>query len=164
MSYQEKRTLATMTSGILVLAAYGIYAFGGGGAETFAANDLRARAISMLVFIGVGVVATIIIQIVFHIFFSAAVAIRERNCEENEVEKQIKIEMIEDERDKLIELKSSKVGFICAGVGFFLGLIALVLNFPAIVMLDIVFISFNIASLIEGLTTIIYYRKGAAYA
>lgn len=94
MSYQEKRTLATMTSGILVLAAYCIYAFGGSGAEALAANDLRTRAITMLAFIGVGVVATIIIQIVFHTFFSAAIAIRERNCEEDEVEKQIKIEMV----------------------------------------------------------------------
>lgn len=61
-------------------------------------------------------------------------------------------------------MKSSKVGFIFAGSGFFLGLVALALNFPAIVMLDILFISFNVATLIEGITTIIYYRRGAAYA
>ncbi len=160
MSYSEKRTIASILGGILVLAAYCIYAFGKYQAGLLPADDLRAWAITMLIFIGVGIVAMIIIQIVFHILLSIAVAIRDRNYAETEVENSIKQEMVEDERDRLIELKSSKVGFAFAGAGFVLALLALVLRYSPMVMLNILFISFSAGSMVEGVTSLVYYRNG----
>lgn len=164
MSYQEKRTITSIFSGLLVLAAYCIYAFGRVRAGIVDPGDLKFWAVTMLVFIGIGIGATIIIQIIFHIFFSVSVAvqksIQENNCDEKEIEKSITLETIEDERDKLIELKSMRVGFALAGIGFVGGLLALVLNYAPEITLNIFFFSFSVGSLCEGAAQLIYYRRG----
>lgn len=163
MSYQEKKTLASITSGVLLLAAYCLYAFN--PANTPA--DLKAWAVTMLIFIAIGIGATIIIQIVFHILFSIGVAIQEkiqnRECDDKDIEKNIKLEMVEDERDKLIEMKSNQVGFAIAGFGFVAALLALVFNYSPVVMLNILFITFSFGSICEGIYQFILYRRGYSH-
>jgi hypothetical protein len=164
MSYQEKRTLTSITSGAILLAAYCLYAFN--PAHTPA--DLKHWAITMLIFIGIGIAVTIVIQIVFHILFAISVAIQEKiqnnECDEKEIDKSIKTEMIEDERDKLIEMKSNQIGFGVSGFGFILALVALVLNFSPVVMLNILFITFCLGSICEGVYQFILYRRGYSHA
>jgi hypothetical protein len=164
MSYQEKRTVVTVLTGILILAGYCIYAFGKVSAGVESEGDLKFWAFSMLLFIGIGVVANIIIQIVFHILMSIGIAIKEQiqngSVNDEEIEKSLELEMVEDEMDKLIGLKSMRIGFAVAGIGFVAGLIALVMDYSPAVMLNIIFISFNVGSILEGITQIYYYRKG----
>lgn len=168
MSYQEKRTITSITTGLLVLAAYCLYAFNPSRLSLITPGDLKPWAITMLIFIGIGVAATIIIQIVFHILLSISIAIREKMQNEQigdkeiekAVEKSIGTEMVEDEMDKLIELKSSRVGLIFAGIGFVGGLLSLVLNYSPVVMLNILFLSFSVGSIFEGFTQIYFYRRG----
>lgn len=164
MSYQEKRTITSIFVGAMVLAAYCIYAFGRFNSGTAAADDLRFWASTMLIFIGIGIGAGIIIQIIFHIIFSISIAIKEsirdEQCDEKEIEKKIERETVEDERDKLVELKSMRVGFIIAGLGFVGALVSLVLNNSAMVMLNILYISFCIGSIFEGIAQFYYYRMG----
>lgn len=164
MSYQEKRTLVSILTGVLLLAAYCVYAFGSALPDMSAPDGLKFWATTMLIFIGIGVVGSIIIQIVFHILLSIAIAVKKQvnsdRCDEKEVEKTIELEMVEDERDKLIELKSTRISFAVAGIGFIAALVALVLNFPAAVMLNILFISFCIGTIIEGITQLYFYRRG----
>ena len=164
MSYQEKRTIVSIITGAIVLAAYCIYAFGQYNSGAVAQGDLKFWAGTMLVFIGIGVAASIVIQIIFHILLSVAIAaqkkIRDENCDDKEIEKTIGAEMVEDEMDKLIELKSMRVGFFFAGIGFVAGLVALVLNYSPVVMLNILFLSFLSGSLLDGFTQLYYYRKG----
>lgn len=164
MSYQEKRTITSIFSGLLVLTAYCIYAFGKYQAGLVTPGDLKFWAVTMLIFIGIGIGVTIFIQIVFHILLSVSIAvkktIRENQCDEKEIEKSIKLETVEDERDKLIELKSTQVGFVIAGIGFVGALVSLVLNYPPEVMLNIFYISFSVGSLCEGVAQLIYYRGG----
>ncbi|MBA4383377.1 MAG: hypothetical protein C0410_01440 [Anaerolinea sp.] len=164
MSYQEKKTLASITSGALLLAAYCLYAFN--PARTPA--DLKEWAVTMLVFIAIGVGATVIIQIVFHILFSIGVAIQgkiqNREFDDKDIEKNIKLEMVEDERDKLIEMKSNQVGFGVAGFGFIAALVALVLNYSPAVMINILFITFSLGSVCEGIYQFILYRRGYSHA
>lgn len=165
MSYQEKRTVTSMIIGALVLAAYCIEAFGLYQSGAVAPGDLKLWAITMLKYIVIGVVAAIVIQVVFHIFLSISIEVKEtiRNGKttEQEIEKKIKSEMVEDERDKLINLKSNLVGFILAGIGFVWGLILLALDSSPVVMLNILFISFSAGSLFEGFAQLYFYRKGA---
>lgn len=160
MSYQEKRTLATISSGAILLAAYCLYSFN--PANTPA--DLKGWATTMLVFIGIGIAFTIIIQIVFHILLSISIAIREKmqnmQADDKDIEKNIAVEMVEDERDKLIDLKSNKVGFAFAGFGFIIALLALRFNYSPVVMLNIMFITFSFGSICEGFAQLYFYRKG----
>jgi uncharacterized membrane protein len=156
MSYQEKKTIASIISGMLVLAAYCIYVFGINQTIT----DLKQSAATILIFIGIGIVATIIIQIIFHMVYAASLAIKKGKCDDEEIDSEMKACMVEDEMVKLIELKSSKVGYVIAGIGFVAGLISLVLGVAPVVMLNIFFLSSCGGSLIEGFSGLHYYRKG----
>ena len=168
MSYQEKKILTSITSGIFVLAAYCLYAFNPTRLASIAQGDLKQWATTMLVFIGIGVGFTIIIQIVFHILFSISVAVQEKirnnDTDDIAIENNIKLEMVEDERDRLIELKSNRVGFTVAGLGFVAALVSLVLNYSPAVMLNLLFISFSFGSLCEGFAQLFYYRRGVVNA
>lgn len=164
MSYQEKRTLFSIVSGILILVAYGIYAYGKYQSGAMIADDLTFWAKTILTFIGIGIVVNIVGQIVFHILIAIQIAIKEKihdvNADDKDIEKSIQNEMVTDEMDKIIELKSMRIGFFVSGMGFMSGLIMLVLNYSPVVMLQIVFVSFSVGSLLEGFLQLYYYRKG----
>jgi uncharacterized membrane protein len=168
MSYAEKRTVVSIITGIALLAAYSLYAFGrvqSGAAEM---NDLRFWATTMLIFIGIGIVATIIIQIVFHILLSIGIAvtrkIQDQSIDDKAIEKSIGTEMVEDEMDRLIELKAVRVGVTLTGVGFVAGVALLALGYAPVVMLNVFFYAIGGGSILEGLAQIFYYRKGVAHA
>ena len=168
MSYQEKRTIVSVLTGIAVLAAYCIYAFGQAQAINVAPTDLKFWALTMLIFIGIGVGASIIIQIVFHILLSIGLAIKKTiengTVDDKVIEQEIGSEMVEDEMDKLIELKSTRVGFAIAGIGFVAALLSLILNYSPAVMLNVLFISFCAGSILEGFAQLYYYRRGIRHA
>jgi hypothetical protein len=158
MSYKEQKTITQLVTSSVVFAAYCIHAFGQYQARAVAEGDLRFWAITMLTFIGIGIVASIVILIVFHILHSIGISIREKVWDhdrgEKEIETAIKSEMIEDEMDKLIELKSNRIGFFVAA------LVSLAMNQSPVVMLNIIFISFFAGSLLEGGAQLYYYRRG----
>ena len=68
--------------------------------------------------------------------------------------------MYEDERDKLINLKSSRIGYVCAGVGFIAGLIALAFGISAVVALHIIAGAFAVGSIIEGCVSVYLDEMG----
>lgn len=162
MSYQEKRVIVSFITGAALLTVYCIYAFGPSGLG--AAADLKDWAILMLKFVGIGIGANIAIQIIFHIFLSIGMAvtakIRNESTDDKDLEKSIQAEMMEDERDKLIERKSTWIGFLSAGIGFIAGLVLLATGYSAVVMLNTLFISFFVGSLLEGVAQLAYYRQG----
>ena len=158
MSYQEKKTLASIVTGVLVVAAYCVYALGKIQSQVAVLDNLQFWGTTMLIFIGIGVAAAIVIQIIFHILLSISIAVKEGT--DKGVEKKMKGEMVEDEMDKLIELKSMKLGFAVCGAGFIAALISLAANSPAGVMLNILFLSFFLGSLSEGAMSLYYYRAG----
>jgi len=164
MSYQEKKIITSIVSGFILMGAYVMHALDRYRAGTAPADDLALWAGMMLRYIGIGIIVTIILQIVFHILLSVGIAVREKmrdeTCEDKVIETTIKQEMVEDERDKLIELKSLRVGFILAGIGFIAALLCLVLGYPPVLMLHILFFSFFTGSIFEGFSQLYFYRRG----
>lgn len=164
MSYQEKKTIVSIITGVSILAVYCVYAYGRYQGMGIVVGDLKFWATTMLVFIGIGVVVNIAIQIVFHIMLSISMAVSEsiKNADMNDkkIEKAIENEMVSDEMDKLIELKSMRVSFVVAGIGFIAALVSLILDYSPVLMINILFISFNLGSIIEGFTTLYFYRNG----
>lgn len=164
MSYQEKRTMVSMITAICILGAYFTYVYGKVQSGEFGADDMKSWAGTMLIFIGIGIVAAIVIEIIFHILLSVAVAVQEtaRNgkCDDKQMEKTIELEMVTDEMDKLIELKSVRIGFIVLGIGFITALVSQLLDYSSVVMLNIMFVSFYAGSLVGSLIQLYYYRKG----
>lgn len=160
MSYTEKRTLAQMAITSLVFGAYGLVAFNRLSLE----RPLRDWAVIMMIFIGVMVMTSIILQVLFHIFLSVGIAareaIRDHDVAEETIDNAIKGELIEDERDKLISLKSRQAGCIASGIGFFAGLVSLLFNAQPTLMLNILFSAFFLGSIAEGVTHLALTRKG----
>ena len=162
MSYQEKKTLLSLVTSVLLMASYCFYAFGKAGMAHM--NDLQFWAKTILIFIGIGVVALIIIQIVFHILMAISKAVqqklRDNEVDEAEIERSIKVEVAEDEMDKMIELKAKRFGYTIVGLGFVAGLIAIAFGASAVALLNILFLTSWVGSFIEGLVQIRYYRRG----
>ena len=162
MSYQEKRTLLSIIISILMLVSYSIYAFGKAGMEHI--NDLQFWARTILIFIGIGIVALIILQIVFHILMAIGKAIRQKlkdnEVNEEEIGRTMRVETAEDEMDKMIEMKSNRFGYTIMGLGFMAGLIAIAFGASAVAMLNILFFATWVGSFVEALMQIRYYRRG----
>lgn len=164
MSYQEKRKIATMFAGAAVLLAYCIHAWGSYRQGAAGLEDLAFWAAAMLTFIGIGIGAAIVIQILFHIFFAAGIAVKEREGGGEKIDRTIKASMVEDERDKLIELKSLRIGYTVSGAGVLAGLITLACHVPTAVMLHLTYFGCALGSLAEGAASLYYYRKGVKNA
>jgi hypothetical protein len=164
MSYQEKQTIVSIVASLAFLAAYGSYAYGQFSSGAVDPNDLRSWAGVMLVFIALGIVAMIVIQIVFHILLSIGIAVQktieDQSTAEQEIDRSIKAEFVEDERDRLIGLKSMRVGMLTSGLGFVASLVSLVLGASPVLMLNILFFSFFAGSVLDGFAHLYYYRQG----
>ena len=157
MTYSSKRTILTMVSGVLLIIAYGVYALGGSAP---APADLKSWALSMLVFIGIGVILTIIIKILFYIGLSIRISVKENERDSKKIHRIMKSLMLEDERDKLIGLKSAHVGYICAGVGFIMALALLAFGIQAVAVLHVIFGSFAAGSIAEGILGVYLHERG----
>jgi len=160
MSYTEKRTLAQMTITTLVFGVYYLVAFTRLSLE----DSLREWAVMMLIFIGILVLASIILQVLFHIFLSVDIAAREairnHDVDEETIGEAVKGEFIEDERDILISLKSRQAACITSGIGFFAGLVSLLFKGPPTLMLNLIFSATFLGTIAEGITNLVLYRKG----
>ncbi len=148
MSYQERRTMVNLLSAIPVLLFYGAYILAKQQTGKIdMAHDLVFWGWTFLLVIGVGIVFTILVQIVFHIVNT----ILTRKEEDPS---------FEDELDKLIALKSDRFSFIVVGIGFVLAMVTLVMKLPPAVMMNVLFLSFYTGSLIGEGAKIYFYRRG----
>jgi len=167
MYYQEKKTIASIFSGLLILTAYSIYGISkyqelGAGLL----NDLRFWASAMLIFIVSGIIAAILIQVVFHIMLAVANEVAKEVsgkacCKVKDgTYEELEIAEAEDEMDKLIALKAMRNSFVVVGAGFVIALISLYMGTPPAIMLNIIFMSFVLGTLFEGFSQLYFYRKG----
>lgn len=148
MSYQEKRSLASIFATILIFAGYCLYAWkrlATGGAEL--ANDLRFWGMAILIFVPVSILVRILIEIALAILNAAATRSKEDPT-------------FSDERDQWIVLKAARFSSYVVGVGFLFSMVLLVAGQPAYVMLNIVFLSLNLGEIAESLAQLYHYRKG----
>lgn len=161
MTYKSKRTITSMVAGVLLITSYIIFAL---GKRSPSPEDLKAWAIAMLVFIGIGVAVLILIQILFNLAVSIGIAVKEREHDDKEVEKEvgriISSSMVEDEMDKLINLKSSHIGYCCMGTGFILALVAMAFGVSTVVSLHILFGIIFVETIVKGGVSIYLYEKG----
>ena len=162
MSYTSKRNIVSIVAGIALIVAYVIYAI---GANAPAAEDIKAWAVAVLVFIGIGIGIQIVVQIVFHVALTIGIAIKEEiktgdKSGGETAERIIKVEMVEDEWVKIIDLKASRIGSWFAGAGIIGALISLAVGAETVIALHILFGMFALASVVEGITGIIYHERG----
>lgn len=157
MSHNSKRTAVSMITGVILIIFYIVYVI---KAAVPPPDDLRSWAIVMLAFIGISFVVMIIIHILFYVIVTIGVTIKQKEHDDSEVKRIVESSMVEDEREKLIQLKSTYVGYIIAGIGFISSLVALALGLSMLLVLHIILASFLVGSIVEGGASIYYYEKG----
>jgi len=116
MTYQTKKTITSLVASLIILVSYCLSIYNHYKAGNIIENDLQYWAKQMVTYIVVGVIVTIVLHIVFHIYLSINLAIKEQSKDDKEINRKLELEMIEDEMDKLIELKSMRVGYIVVSV------------------------------------------------
>ena len=157
MSYNSKKSIASMAAGVLMIIAYIIYAL---GKHSPAPEDLKSWAVAMLVFIGISIAVVVVIQILFHIATAIGIAVKEQERDRKKIDRRFSAMTVEDERDKLISLKSSHVSSIVAGIGLVAALVCLAFGASAVLALHVIFGSCAVGATAEGIASVYFYEKG----
>ena len=159
MSFSSKKTIANILAGSLMVIAYIIYAL---SERASLPDDLKGWAVTMLIFIGIGIAVVIVIQIIYHIAFTIGMAIKEQVRDDKIIRRMFNSETAEDERDKLVSLKASRISSVFTGIGLLAALVALAFGAFSIVALHIILGSCVLGNLIDGIVSIYYYEKGVS--
>ena len=144
---QEKRSIVSVFSTILIFAVYSIYIY-----LTYMDGNLNLSSdfsfwgSVFLVLIPVMIVAKIIIHIAFNVINKIAT---------NEDEPSIT-----DELDKLIELKSTRNSYYSFMLGMLLSMTTLVMGMPPMAMFIAIIFSMMGSCLINDISQLYFYRRG----
>ncbi len=144
---KEKEILVSVIGSVLMFAGYGWYlyqAYLSGNPGLF--NDFRFWGRSFLIFIPIAIVVQIIIHIIFAIV--------------NKVVTREDMEMRNDERDKLIQLKGIRISHWIFTLGFMLAMGSQAIGMmPGVMFLTLISSGF-VSAIISELAKIYFYRKG----
>ena len=147
MSYQEKQNIVNMFSGLIITLVYAIIVYQRHLEGRFdLSQDFSKWGVIFLVFIGVSIVARIIIQIIFHII--------------NTIATRVDKTPVEDERDKLVKLKATRNSYYVFSGGFVLSVLALAIGMPVYGIFIAFIVSGLLAEMMDNGSQIYYYRKG----
>ena len=150
MSHQEKNISASLFTSTLILGYYLIRMLN----MVFTESLISTKVFRLWgIVIVLTIFGTIITTIFTHIFSAIFQAIKTG-------EEDPKIEDIEDERDKLIELKGTRVSYIISSSGVALSMLAFVLGQPPLVMFSLLIFFGLIAQVIGDISRLVLYRRG----
>lgn len=150
MSYQQKNITVSLVSTSLILIFFFVRI-----SQMLQVGDLIPNDVYRLwgIIIVLSIVVTIAGTILTHIFSAIIEAIKTGNEDPQ-------IEDLEDERDKLIDLKGTKVTFTFFSIGVLLSMLTMVLGQPSMVMFTLL-IFFGIFAQITGDISRLYlYQRG----
>lgn len=147
MTYQEKRSIVSLISTLLITALYSAYMVQRyPDANPYSPDVFRFWGAFFLIFIVVTIVAKIVIYIAFNIFSAITT---------NETEPSIT-----DERDRLIELKSTRNSLYTFTFGFLIAMTSLALDMPPTVMFVILICAGTGSEIVSDVSQFLYYRRG----
>ncbi|MFO7583811.1 MAG: hypothetical protein R6W69_03695 [Anaerolineales bacterium] len=150
MSNRKNAITVSLISTLLILGYYLINIFlmyqkGGLNSE----EVFRLWAIVVIASIVLNIAGNILTNIVLNIVH----AIKTNSKEE--------VRLLEDERDRLIELKGARVSYIVSSIGVLLAMLSFVLGQPALVMFSLIIFFALIAEIIGDLSQFYFDQKGA---
>ncbi len=149
MSSQEKSIAVSLVSHLLIGVYYLVNLFQmqqAGGLVSTKVFSLWAIVIVAII------VVNIVGNILTHILSNIIHAIKTGKEQEER--------FIEDERDKLIGLKGSKVSHIAFSIGVLIAMLTFAFGQPPLVMFSLLILSSILAEIIGDLSQLFLYRKG----
>ena len=147
MTYQEKKSIVSLISAILIFGSFCLYMYPQypqGGLES--TETFRFWGSFVLILTLVSIVAHIMISIIFNIVFRITTNEKEPS--------------FEDELDKLIALKANRNSFFMFIIGFLLAMGSLVISQPSQLMFLILITSGFVSDVTGSVTKLYHYRKG----
>lgn len=147
MDIKEKRILTSLIGSVVVMAVYSGYVYSryiAGTPELL--NDFSFWGKSFLVLIPVGIVAQIVLQVLFAIITRIATG---KDADEPD-----------DERDKLIELKAIKISHYLFIIGFMLAMGSLAMGMQPWFMFIMLIASGFVATIVNEIARLYFYSKG----
>ncbi len=150
MSFQEKNITVSLASFLLILGIFliGIYRMLQDGGLT-STGVFRLWGIVIVLAIIFTIVATILTHIV-----SAIIEAIKTGSDDPEIED------FEDERDRLIDLRGTKVTYTISSIGVFLAMLTFVFGQPPLVMFTFLIFFGVVAQIIGDISRLILYRRG----
>jgi hypothetical protein len=148
MAYKEKQSLITILIYILGIGSYLGYVL---TRDPEQYNDSKFWASTMLIFIGILIVMTIIILIAFHIAYEVIYTVKNEKGQ---------IDDVVDEMEKLISLKSIRNGGIVSSVTILFAPVLVLFDVSLIWVLNVVYIGFFVAAIFEECSKLYFYRRG----
>lgn len=150
MSFQEKNVTVSLVNFLLILAFFLIRLFQMSQNESFTeANLFRLWGITIVLAVVVTIAATILTHIVTVIIAAIKTG-----------EKEPAIEDFQDERDKLIDLRGTRVTYICSSIGSFLAMLTFVFGQPPLVMFTLLIFVGVLAQILGDISRLMLYRRG----
>jgi hypothetical protein len=150
MSFQQKNIAVSLGSFILILIIYVtrlLNIYDNGVMEQ--SSVFRLWGLIIILTIVITIIGTILTHIV-----SAIVQTVKNGGDEP------KIEDIEDERDKLIDLKGIRISYYVSGFGALIAMLSFVIGQPAIIMFSLLILFGLISQIIGDISRMIMYRSG----
>lgn len=147
MDQKERQIVVNLIATIITIGLYVLYVYQkkvAGNSEIL--NDFSFWGKSFLWLIPVSIVALIIVHIIYAII--------------NKIVTNEDIPTVDDERDKLIELKSIRISHWIFILGFLTAMGLLAFGLKPYLMFIILFASGLLASIVSELAKLYYYRKG----
>lgn len=151
MSYQEKNTTISLVNFTLILGFFLIRVIQMVQGDSF--NSSNVFRLWFIVIIA-AIVLTILGTILMHILSAIVQSIQTGGEEEPEIDD------IEDERDKLIDLRGTKVTFIVSSIVVFLAMLSFVLGQPALAMFTVLIFAGIVAQIVGDISRMYLYRRG----
>ena len=150
MSFQEKNVNVSLINFTLILGVFLIRVF-----QMILGGSFNSTNVFRLwvIVIALAILVTIFATILTHIFSAIIQAIK--TGEENP-----KVEDLADERDRLIELRGTKVTYFVSSIGVFLSMLTFALGQPPLVMFTLLIFFGVVAQIIGDISRLVLYRRG----
>jgi hypothetical protein len=150
MSNRQIAISVSLISTLLVLAYYLVRVIPMLQQEEINSEDIfRIWAVVIIASIILNIAGNILSMIVLNIVH----AIKTQSNKE--------VRLVDDERDKLIELKGVRITYYVSSIGVLLSMLSFVLGQPALVMFSLLIFFFLVAEIIGDLSQLYFYHRGA---
>lgn len=150
MSFQEKNVAVTLGSFSLILVVYLV-----GMGRMLAAGGLNESGVFRLwgIVIVLAILFTVAATVMTHIVSAIIEAIRTGSEDPQ-------IEDIEDERDKLIDLRGTSVTYTLYSIGVFLAMLTFYFGQPPLVMFSLLILAGVVGQILGDIVRLALYRRG----
>jgi hypothetical protein len=150
MSYQQRNVLVALVTHLLI-AIYFVFNW----LKMYTTDGLVDKRVFVLwlTVIVATIVVTIFGTILASIVGAVANAIRTRSDKPEQ--------FVEDERDKLIDLKGARVAYVTFSIGVGLAMLSFVLKQPALIMFSVIILFSQLAEIASDIFKLVRYQKGS---